>query len=83
MIPYLVQWAHMYVVHFGAWMTFAFGMTLYKNGLPNLKDLFTQLKTALILSAILSIFSSHSHHYINNIIPDAKIFHGGGEGQQD
>jgi hypothetical protein len=75
MLHYLAQWLHLYVIHFGAWMTFAFGVTLYKRGLPSLKELPDMLKTALVISVILSVFSSHSHHYMKNMIPDTKILH--------
>jgi cell division protein FtsL len=75
MIGYLISWGHLYVVHFGVWMTFTFAATIYKKGLPDLKNLPALLKTAVVISAILSIFSSHSHHYMTNVIPDTKISH--------
>lgn len=63
MFEYLIQWAHMYIVHFGIWVTFMFGITMHSNGIPHLKELPDMFKTSMILSAILSIFSSHSHHH--------------------
>lgn len=57
------------MIHFGVWVTFAFGTNIYKNGIPPLKELPSMIKTAVILAAILSIFSSHSHHYLTNIMP--------------
>jgi hypothetical protein len=57
----------MYVIHFGAWITFLFAADVYKNGMPELKDVSSKLKTALILAAVLSIFSSHSQHYLKYI----------------
>ena len=69
MLDYLVQWGHMYVVHIGAWVTFGFGATIYKNGMPPLSEVPSMLKTAIILALILAIFSSHSHHYLANILP--------------
>ena len=69
MLHYLVQWGHMYVIHFGVWMTFLFAADVYKNGMPTLDKLPTMFKTALILSATLSLFSSHSQHYIAHILP--------------
>jgi hypothetical protein len=50
-------------------MTFCFAMTIYKNGMPELKDVPSMIKTAIIIAAVLSIFSSHSQHYLTNIIP--------------
>jgi hypothetical protein len=61
---YFVNWAHIYSVHFGIWVVFSIGCTIYRDGLPNVKDLGSLLKTALAVSTILSVFSSHSHvHY--------------------
>ena len=66
---YLAQWGHWYIIHFGVWVTLLCGMDVHENGLPELKDLPSKLKTILILSAVVSIFSSHSHHYLSNILP--------------
>ena len=54
-------------------MTFAFAATIYKNGIPDFKKLPALLKSAVVIAAIMSIFSSHSHHYLTNVIPDTKI----------
>ena len=72
MLNYLMQWGHMYVMHFGMWMTFAFGATIYRDGLPELEKLPKLIKTAIVVSLALSLFSSHSHHYMSNIIPMLK-----------
>lgn len=73
---YFVQWGHAYVMHFGAWVSFICGTSIYKSGLPELKDVSKMLKTAFLLSLVLSIFSSHSHtHYIKhfgNQVSNAK-----------
>jgi hypothetical protein len=69
MLHYLIQWGHIYVIHFGVWVSFCCGASIYKNGMPELKDVPTMLKTALILAAVLSIFSSHSNHYLMNSLP--------------
>lgn len=63
----MIQWANMWVVHLGAWMTFLFAADVYKNGMPELKSVPSKLKTAIVLAALLSIFSSHSHHYLQYI----------------
>jgi len=65
----MALWAHLYVIHFGAWVTFCFGATIYKNGMPKLKDVPQMLLTAMVIAAMLSAFSSHSHHYLTNILP--------------
>lgn len=70
LLQYLLQWGHMYIMHVGAWITFAFGASIYKEGMPVTERIPSMIKTALILAAILSIFSSHSHHYISNILPN-------------
>jgi hypothetical protein len=69
MSHYFIQWGHLYVIHFGVWVTLLCGMDVHENGLPKLKDLLSKLKTALIMACVLSIFSSHSHHYLTNILP--------------
>lgn len=69
MLDYFTQWGHMYIMHFGAWVSFMFGTTIYKNGLPDIIDLPKMLKTSAILAVVLSIFSSHSHsHYLSHFV---------------
>jgi hypothetical protein len=75
MLDYLISWGHLYIIHFGAWVTFAFAMTFYKHGIPELKKLPSMLKAIVIIAAILSVFSSHSHHYFTNINPETKVTH--------
>jgi hypothetical protein len=43
---YLIQWLHMYSVHFGVWVSFGLATTIYKKGLPDIKKLPGLLKTA-------------------------------------
>lgn len=68
-MSYFTDWGHAYVVHFGAWISFMFAATVYKNGLPEKTDaVIPLLKTAIVLALILSIFSSHSHtHYLSHL----------------
>jgi hypothetical protein len=69
MLSYLYQWGQVYLVHFGAWVTFGFACTIYKTGLPKIKTIPGLLKTAIVVAAILSIFSSHSHiQYMNTFL---------------
>jgi hypothetical protein len=66
---YFEHWGHMYLIHFGVWLTFMFGTTVYKSGIPSTKDLPILFKSAIILSLVLSAFSSHSHtHYLMGLI---------------
>jgi len=59
---YLLSWIQAYVMHFGAWVVFCIVCTIYRDGVPeDLTNLPKLLKISLILSAILSLFSSHSH----------------------
>jgi hypothetical protein len=74
-MEYLIHWGHLYIVHFGFWMTFAFGATIYNDGIPDFKKLPALLKSAVVIAALLSLFSSHSHHYLTSIVPDTKILH--------
>lgn len=73
MIDYLLQWFHAYMTHVGIWMTFIFACSIYKEGMPELKDLRKFFETAIILSVILSVLSSHSHinyiNYVSKLIP--------------
>lgn len=64
---YLLEFLHAYSMHFGFWVCFMFGATIYKSGLPELTQLRPMFKTAVILAAVLSAFSSHSQsHYLNH-----------------
>jgi len=67
---YLISWGQIYLTHFGAWVSFCFGTQIYKNGLPELKNLPSMFKVAVLLALFLSVFSSHSHnhyHYLQNL----------------
>lgn len=64
---YLLEFLHAYSMHFGFWVCFMFGATIYKNGMPALDQLKPMFKTAMILASILGIFSSHSQaHYLSH-----------------
>jgi len=73
-MEYLVHWGHLYIVHFGAWISFMIAATVYKKGVPE-DSVGSLLLRSIALSAFLAIFSSHSHHYMTSIIPDTKILH--------
>jgi len=61
---YFIQWSHVYSAHFGAWVTFVVASSVHKKGVP--KNIWPLLKSALAMSAVLSLFSSHAHvHYAN------------------
>ena len=64
---YLVSWFHQYVVHFGAWVTFVIGATVYKNGAPStVKACVKLILMAALLGAVGALFSSHSNmHYLS------------------
>jgi hypothetical protein len=65
MLHYLCELSHVYFIHFGFWVTAGFAATLYKNGLMQPKELPGLFKSAMILSATLSVFSASSHaHYL-------------------
>ena len=65
---YLFQWLHAYVMHVGAWVSFALGMMIYKNGVPNPKELFLLFKSVIILALIGGLFSSNSQvHYLTHV----------------
>lgn len=67
MTNYFTEWFHTYIVHFGGWVSFIIVIQLHKNGLPDLKNILKELKIVIILSLILSVFSSHSqNHYIQH-----------------
>jgi hypothetical protein len=67
MTDYFIQWGHAYIVHFGAWVSFALAANLYKNGLPEPRKLPSIILAAVVLAAVASIFSSHSHtHFLQH-----------------
>ena len=69
---YFAHWAQIYLTHFGAWVSFMFAASIYKSGLPELKDLANMFKVVVILALVLSVFSSHSHnHYLQHIAQTA------------
>jgi hypothetical protein len=73
-MAYLTQWLHAYVTHFGAWMSFAFACYIHKKGIPKSDILFPLLKSAALISLILSLFSSHAHtHYMNYVGKNESI----------
>jgi len=66
MMTYLSNWFHAYFVHFGFWVSFTLACTVYKDGAPEFKALPNLFKVAIVLSAILSLFSSHSQaHFLS------------------
>ena len=67
MYSYLLQWTHLYLIHVGAWVSFAFGAQVTKNGLPDPRKVPSMLLSAVILAAVVAIFSSHSHtHFLQH-----------------
>jgi hypothetical protein len=64
----VVQWFHLYIVHFGALMSFCLAANVTKNGLPLVSAIPQLVCSSAALSAIIAIFSSGSHsHYIATI----------------
>lgn len=63
LLTYISIWLNLYIVHFGALLAGMFVLTIHSRGLPHMKELPDLFKTATILSAALSIFTSHSHHH--------------------
>lgn len=69
-LHYFAEWFHMYLMHFGAWVSFAIAASVVKAGLPEPSNIKRMLLSALILAAIVSIFSSHSHaKYLDHFLP--------------
>jgi len=60
-----MNFLHMYFFHFGAWVSMMFGISLHRDGIPELSAMPKMFRNVLILAAILSLFSSHSHHHYN------------------
>lgn len=62
---YLIQWFHLYIIHFSAWITFAIGAHVVKNGVPILQKSMNILLSSIFLASIVALFSSHAHnHYL-------------------
>ncbi len=65
---YLLQWFHTYVSHFGAWVTFSLGTTIWKSGVPNWHMLKQVLKVIFVVSLVGALFSSNSQvHYLTHV----------------
>jgi len=65
--PYITQWFHAYISHFGAWVGFSLAATVYKDGVPEPKKLFSLLRAIVMVALIGSLFSSHSQtHYMTH-----------------
>lgn len=73
MLEYLSQWGTLYLAHFGAWVSFCVGTSIWKSGLPTPKEVKSLMISAVMVSAILGAFSSHSHHsYVKSIAKMVK-----------
>jgi hypothetical protein len=64
MVEYLLHWMHAYIAHFGIWMTLLVVFDIYKNGLPEPNKIPVIFKSAFVLAAIASVFSSHAQTHI-------------------
>ena len=66
-ISYFSEWGHIYVVHFGAWVTFLLAATAHRKGTPKPEKIPRMLLATIVLASIAAIFSSHSHaHYLSH-----------------
>jgi hypothetical protein len=73
MIQHFIQWGHLYIVHFGALMSFCLAANVTKSGLPPISAIPQLVYSSAALSAIIAIFSSGSHaHYIAAITTAIK-----------
>jgi hypothetical protein len=73
MMSYYINWFHLFVIHFGMWVSFMFGAKVMKGEIPEPEQLLKLLKSVVILAVVLSVFSSHSHaHYISHLLAIAK-----------
>lgn len=64
---YFTDWAHIYMVHFGMWISFMIAASVHKNGVQEMPD--KLIYRAMILSAFVAIFSSHAHnHYMQHFV---------------
>jgi hypothetical protein len=69
MVEYFTEWGHTYLMHLGAWVSFGIGATVMKNGLPMSKEIPKIMLSCIILAAVVSVFSSHSHnHYLSHVV---------------
>jgi hypothetical protein len=74
MVNYFISWAHVYIIHFGAWISFMIAASVHKNGVEAMPD--KLIYRVMILSAFVSIFSSHAHnHYTQHFVKviDKKV----------
>jgi hypothetical protein len=68
MIHYFHQWLDLYIVHIGGWISLGFAASLHKNGIPKSRQIRPLLLSAIKLSLILALFSSHAHNHWMNIL---------------
>jgi hypothetical protein len=69
MIEYLLHWMQAYISHLGMWISILVGFQIYKEGLPDYKQIPDILKSAIIFSIIISLFSSQAQtHFIENFL---------------
>jgi len=62
---YLISWLHLYTIHTGAWISACFICELTKHGIPRKWQVGSLLSSAIRVSLILALFSSHAHnHYL-------------------
>ena len=73
MSKYLIEWLHLYSIHFGIVTAILLLLDIYINGLPDSKLIASKLKSAVILAAALALFSSHAHnHALFHLIKEIK-----------
>lgn len=74
MIKYLVEWLHLYSIHFGAIVAILMLFELYKNGLPDdFRNFKGKLISAVVLAGVLAIFSSHCNtHMLFHVLKAVK-----------
>lgn len=64
---YLIEWGHMYYVHFGGWVTFMIAASVHRDGIDSIST--KTVGKIMVLSVIASMFSSHAHsHYLDHFV---------------
>ena len=65
---YIIEWLHLYSIHFGTIVASLITLDVVKKGLPDsFKDSKKKVASAILISAVTALFSSHAqNHYLTH-----------------
>jgi hypothetical protein len=63
---YIAEWGHTYIVHLGVWVSLIVTRHAMVHGITSVYDSFRLVRNALVLGALVGLFSSHAHNHIRS-----------------